>query len=139
MSEQTDQTGRPEVVIVQQAADVVQVMRTWTVTAPDWTPPYRARAIAPTKVVAVWVDGVISRVSVSGPYRMKSGAEAQPKHSTDESHIGGTGQPDHRIDRDRMQYVNVCADGRWDRYTRDQFPAWAEEFVTANAPVEVAR
>lgn len=126
-----------DIKMIGQDPDVVQVMRAWTVEAPDWTPPYKSRAISPTRVIAVWVDGVINRVSVSGPYRMKSGAVAEPKHDRDTSHIGGTGNVDHRADRDRMQYVTANPDGSWKYYVRDDFPDWVEEFVTRNAPVRV--
>lgn len=131
--------GRPDVVIVQQARDVHQVMRTWAVSAPDWTPSYKTRTIVPTRVSAVWVDGKINRVAVSGPYRMKSGAVAVAKGVRDESHIGGTGSVNFRPDQDRMEFVHTNPDGSWVEYSRDNFPGWVEEFVTRNAPTFTAQ
>lgn len=116
-----------EVTIIQKATDDVQIMRTWAVIAPDWTPQYKTRVISPSKVVAVWVNGKINRVAVMGPYRMKSGAVAVPKFARDESHIGGTGDPDYRTDWHRMTY---CYDGRW-----DAFPSWVPQFIAGNAPM----
>ncbi len=107
--------------------DVVQVMRTWDVEAPNWTPPYKTRAIAPRKVVAVWVDGRLDRVSVTGPYRLKSGELAQPKFPRDESHIGGTGEPNFRRDWNRMTYCRNLRDF-------ETLPGWLPQFLTDNAP-----
>jgi hypothetical protein len=103
----------------------VQIMRTWSIEAPDWTPAYRTRAIAPRKISVVWVDGEVSRVAVSGPYRLKSG-----KLSEDE---GGTGDPDYRADWDRMEYYRGWS-GDSNRY-----PAWVPQFIADHTPAEGER
>lgn len=115
-----------EVKITEQHADRVQIMRTWSVEAPDWTPWCKTRAIAPRTVSIVWVDGVVDRIAVTGPYRLKSGKVAEPKFTGDQSHIGGTGDRDYRVDRDRMSYYNP-------RRT-DDFPRWIPQFIADHAP-----
>lgn len=127
-----------DVKITQQHDDVVQVMRTWDVEAPDWTPPFKSRPIAVRKVAAVWVNGRINRIAITGPYRLKSGALAQPKHNRDESHIGGTGDPDYRPDHHRMSYARPDADGRVvdEPYNgRTDFPEWIPAFIAEHGPV----
>lgn len=124
-----------QIRVVGTVPDVVQVMRTWTIEgAPDWTPPYKRRAIVPTTVKAVWIDGKIDRIAVHGPYRMKDGSVAKPKFDRDESHIGGTGNSDYRHDWDRMEFVRAEADGTWSGFYADKFPSWMEAFIAAHQP-----
>jgi hypothetical protein len=118
MSEQVKITG--------QQPDRTTVVRTWDVEGPDWTPKFKSRAIAVRRISVVYVDGVVSRIAVTGPYRMKSGKTAEPKFEGDQNHIGGTGDPDYRFDYDRMTHVN----GR-ERDTIHEFPAWVWDFIEA--------
>lgn len=133
------ETSTPAVRITGSHDDVVQVMRVFDVEAPDWTPPHKAKAIAPRKVVAVWVDGKIHRIAVSGPYRRKNGTLAQPQFERDESHIGGTGSPDHRPDWDRMTHVALDADGRVcvrrPYGGSADFPDWMPGLIAEHGPV----
>lgn len=111
--------------IVRQHDDVVQVMRTWDVEgAPDWTPEYKERAIVPRKVVAVWVDGGIHTISVTGPYRLRSGKES--------AEWGGTGStnwdPVHRY----AVHARTGADGRV--VADDAVPDWIPDLIADHHP-----
>lgn len=118
-----------EIKITGTQPDRVEVTRTWEVEAPDWTPGYKSRTIAPRKVTGVWVNGVLERISVTGPYRLKSGKLAEPKFERDEGHIGGTGSPDYRPAYDRTTFVGHDNDGRVSEYTLRDFPEWVWDFI----------
>jgi hypothetical protein len=118
-----------EVKITGTHDDVVQVMRAWDIEAPDWTPQYNTKPIAPRKITGVWIDGVIDRAAVTGPYRLKSGKTSQD--------WGGTGDNDHRPGYGNTTSVSVGADGRvpyGSSYEREQFPDWVPQFIADNAP-----